>query len=132
VDLTKPNQNITFKVGATNSELQRAIEAALPAAMAQTKDLAKRFKGSTEKESCQKIFSFLMSDITYKVDGDNQKIKLHLFQLISSSYKYCLFIHYYKLFKYLFTYSLFLSLFTIFCRSNNTYLLHRNGSDRYR
>jgi hypothetical protein len=76
VDLTKPNQNITFKVGATNSELQRAIEAALPAAMAQTKDLAKRFKGSTEKESCQKIFSFLMSDITYKVDGDNQKIKL--------------------------------------------------------
>ena len=76
MDLTKPNQNITFKVGATNSELQRAIEAALPAAMAQTKDLAKRFKGSTEKESCQKIFSFLMSDITYKVDGDNQKIKL--------------------------------------------------------
>jgi hypothetical protein len=76
VDLTKPNQNITFKVGATNSELQRAIEAALPAAMAQTKDLAKMFKGSTEKESCQKIFSFLKNDITYKVDGDNQKIKL--------------------------------------------------------
>jgi hypothetical protein len=76
VDLTKPNQNITFKVGATNSELQRAIEAALPAAMAQTKDLAKRFKGSTEKESCQKIFIFLKNDITYKVDGDNQKIKL--------------------------------------------------------
>ena len=76
MDLTKPNQNITFKVGATNSELQRAIEAALPAAMAQTKDLAKRFKGSTEKESCQKIFSFLKNDITYKVDGDNQKIKL--------------------------------------------------------
>lgn len=76
MDLTKPNQNITFKVGATNSELQRAIEAALPAAMAQTKDLAKRFQGSTEKESCQKIFSFLKNDITYKVDGDNQKIKL--------------------------------------------------------
>lgn len=76
MDLTKPNQNITFKVGATNLELQRAIEAALPAAVAQTKDLAKRFQGSTEKESCQKIFSYLMSDITYKVDGDNQKIKL--------------------------------------------------------
>lgn len=76
MDLTKPNQNITFKVGATNFELQRAIEAALPAAVAQTKDLAKRFKGSTEKESCQKIFNFLMSDIQYKVDGDNQKIKL--------------------------------------------------------
>jgi hypothetical protein len=76
VDLSKPNQNITFKVGATNFELQRAIEAALPAAMAQTKDLAKSFKGSTEKETCSKIFNFLMSDITYKVDGDNQKIKL--------------------------------------------------------
>ena len=76
MDLSKPNQNITFKVGATNFELQRAIEAALPAAVAQTKDLAKSFKGSTEKETCSKIFNFLMSDITYKVDGDNQKIKL--------------------------------------------------------
>jgi hypothetical protein len=76
VDLTKPNQNITIKVGATNFQLQRAIEAALPAAVAQTKDLAKNFQGSTEKETCSKIFNFLMSDITYKVDGDNQKIKL--------------------------------------------------------
>lgn len=76
MNLAKPNQNITFKVGATNFELQRAIEAALPAAVAQTKDLAKKFKGSTEKETCSKIFNFLMSDITYKVDGDNQKIKL--------------------------------------------------------
>ena len=76
MDLTKPNQNITFKVGATNFELQRAIEAALPAAVAQTKDLAKKFKGSTEKETCSKIFNFLMSDIKYIVDSDNQKIKL--------------------------------------------------------
>ena len=76
MDLTKPNQNITFKVGATNFELQRAIEAALPAAVAQTKDLAKKFKGSTEKENCSKIFNFLKNDIQYKVDGDNQKIKL--------------------------------------------------------
>ena len=76
MDLTKPNQNITYKVGATNFELQRAIEAALPAAVAQTKDLAKKFKGSTEKETCSKIFNFLKNDIQYKVDGDNQKIKL--------------------------------------------------------
>lgn len=76
MDLTKPNQNITYKVGATNFELQRAIEAALPAAVAQTKDLAKKFKGSTEKETCSKIFNFLMSDIRYIVDSDNQKIKL--------------------------------------------------------
>lgn len=76
MDLSKPNQNITFKVGATNFELQRAIEAALPAAVAQTKNLAKNFKGSTEKETCSKIFNFLKNDIQYKVDGDNQKIKL--------------------------------------------------------
>lgn len=76
MDLTKPNQNITYKVGATNYELQRAIEAALPAAVVQTKNLAKSFKGSTEKETCSKIFNFLKNDIQYKVDGDNQKIKL--------------------------------------------------------
>lgn len=76
MDLTKPNQNITIKVGATNFQLQRAIEAALPAAMAQTKDLAKSFKGNSEKETCSKIYNFLKNDITYKVDGDNQKIKL--------------------------------------------------------
>lgn len=76
MDLSKANQNITFKVGATNFELQRAIEAALPAAVAQTKVLAKSFKGSTQKETCSKIFNFLKNDIQYKVDGDNQKIKL--------------------------------------------------------
>lgn len=76
MNLTKPNQNITFKVGATNMQLQRAIEAALPAATQQMKDKAKEFKGSTEKETCYNIFNFLMTKIHYKVDGDNQKIKL--------------------------------------------------------
>jgi len=76
MNLTKPNQNITFKVGATNMQLQRAIEAALPAATEQMKDKAKEFKGSTEKETCYNIFNFLMTKIHYKVDGDNQKIKL--------------------------------------------------------
>jgi hypothetical protein len=76
MNLTKPNQNITFKVGATNMQLQRAIEAALPAATEQMKDKAKEFKGSTEKQTCYNIFNFLMTKIHYKVDGDNQKIKL--------------------------------------------------------
>lgn len=76
MNLSKPNQNITFKVGATNMQLQRAIEAALPAATEQMKDKAKEFKGSTEKETCYNIFNFLMTKIHYKVDGDNQKIKL--------------------------------------------------------
>ena len=76
MDLVKPNQNITFKVGATNMQLQRAIEAALPAATEQMKGMAKQFKGSTEKQTCRNIFNFLMQNIRYKVDGDNQKIKL--------------------------------------------------------
>ena len=76
MNLSKPNQNISFKVGATNMQLQRAIEAALPAATEQMKDKAKEFKGSTEKETCYNIFNFLMTKIHYKVDGDNQKIKL--------------------------------------------------------
>lgn len=76
MNLAKPYQNITYKVGATNSQLQRAIEAALPAATAQMKEYAKNFKGISEKDTCQKIFNFLMQNIRYKVDGDNQKIKL--------------------------------------------------------
>jgi hypothetical protein len=76
MNLVKPNQNITYKVGATNMQLQRAIEAALPAATEQMKDKAKQFKGSTEKQTCRNIFNFLMQNIRYKVDGDNQKIKL--------------------------------------------------------
>lgn len=76
MDLVKPNQNITYKVGATNMQLQRAIEAALPAATEQMKGMAKQFKGSTEKQTCRNIFNFLMQNIRYKVDGDNQKIKL--------------------------------------------------------
>jgi len=76
MNLAKPYQNITYKVGATNSQLQRAIEAALPAATAQMKEYSKNFKGISEKDTCQKIFNFLMQNIRYKVDGDNQKIKL--------------------------------------------------------
>ena len=76
MDLTKPNQNITYKVGASNMQLQRAIEAALPAATKQMQGMAKQFKGSTEKQTCRNIFDYLMKNIHYKVDGDNQKIKL--------------------------------------------------------
>lgn len=76
MNLVKPYQKITYKVGATNSQLQRAIEAALPAATEQMKDFSKRFQGPTEKDTCKNIFDFLMQNIRYKVDGDNQKIKL--------------------------------------------------------
>jgi hypothetical protein len=76
MNLVKPYQKITYKVGATNYQLQRAIEAALPAATEQMKGMSKQFKGATEKQTCRNIFDFLMQNIHYKVDGDNQKIKL--------------------------------------------------------
>ena len=76
MDLTKPYQNIQYRVGATNKDLQRAIEAAVPAAVAQMKDQSNQFRGLSEKETAKKIFDFLKTQVHYKVDGDNQKIKL--------------------------------------------------------
>lgn len=76
MDLTNPHQNIQYKVGATNRDLQRAIEAAVPAAVAQMKNQCSQFRGNCEKETARKIFDFLKTQVHYKVDGDNQKIKL--------------------------------------------------------
>jgi uncharacterized protein YgfB (UPF0149 family) len=76
MDLTNPYQNIQYRVGATNKDLQRAIEAAVPAAVVQMKDQSNQFRGITEKETAKKIFDFLKTQVHYKVDGDNQKIKL--------------------------------------------------------
>lgn len=71
----KPGQNITVKQAATNAQLQRALEAALPGAVAQTKDIAPKFKGATDSETCKKIFDYLKNQIRYDKDGFTQKIK---------------------------------------------------------
>ena len=71
----KPGQNITVKQAATNEQLQRALEAALPGAVAQTKDIAPKFKGATDSETCKKIFDYLKNQIRYDKDGFTQKIK---------------------------------------------------------
>lgn len=71
----KPGQNITVKTAATNQQLQRALEAALPGAVAQTKDIAPKFKGGTDSETCKKIFDYLKTQIRYDKDGFTQKIK---------------------------------------------------------
>lgn len=71
----KPGQNITVKQAATNAQLQRALEAALPGAVAQTKDIAPKFKGATDSETCKKIFDYLKTQIRYDKDGFTQKIK---------------------------------------------------------
>lgn len=71
----KPGQNITVKTAATNQQLQRALEAALPGAVAQTKDIAPKFKGGTDSETCKKIFDYLKTQVRYDKDGFTQKIK---------------------------------------------------------
>lgn len=64
------------KRNATNSELQRAIEAAIPQATKQAAAFADRYKGKTEEESCKKIFDYLKNNIHYKADGADQQVRL--------------------------------------------------------
>ena len=70
----RPGQNITYKVNASNEQLQSALEQALPGAVAQTKQIAPQFKGASDSDTCRKIFDFLKTRITYDKDGSNQKI----------------------------------------------------------
>ena len=66
----------TIYIDGDNSQLREVIFSATPDAIQQTKQLAQKFKGKTELETCQKIFDFLKNDITYKADGYHQKVKL--------------------------------------------------------
>lgn len=64
------------KRNATNSELQAAIEAAIPQAVAQAKSIAMRYKGKNEAETCKKIFDYLKNNINYRADGPDQAVRL--------------------------------------------------------
>jgi hypothetical protein len=57
-------------------DLQRAIEAAIPTAVAQMKQRSNEFKGKTEAETCKKIFDYLKNQITYKADGAEQQVRV--------------------------------------------------------
>lgn len=70
-----PGQNITVKTNATNQQLQKALESALPGAVAQTREIAPQFKGATDSDTCRKIFDFLKTKVQYDKDGFTQKIK---------------------------------------------------------
>ena len=64
------------KRNATNSELQRAIEGAIPQATKQAAAFADRYKGKDEIETCKKIFDYLKNNINYKADGVDQQVRL--------------------------------------------------------
>jgi len=72
----RPGQTILVKTNATNGELQRAIEAAIPQATKQAATFADRYKGKNELETCKKIFDYLKNSINYKADGANQQVRL--------------------------------------------------------
>jgi hypothetical protein len=64
------------KRNASNMDLQRAIEAAIPTAVVQMKQRSNEFKGKTEAETCKKIFDYLKNQITYKADGTEQQVRV--------------------------------------------------------
>jgi len=64
------------KRNASNMDLQKAIEAAIPTAVAQMKQRSNEFKGKTEAETCKKIFDYLKNQITYKADGAEQQVRV--------------------------------------------------------
>ena len=72
----RPGQTILVKTNATNGELQRAIEAAIPQATKQAATFADRYKGKNEWETCKKIFDYLKNNINYKADGLDQQVRL--------------------------------------------------------
>lgn len=76
MNIGKPGQVITIAANGTNQQLQRAIEAAVPAAVQQTKTIARQFKGTTDRQTALNIFNYLKTKINYKADGNHQKVKL--------------------------------------------------------
>ena len=64
------------KRNASNSDLQRAIEAVIPQATKQAASFASRYKGKDEAATCKNIFDYLKNSINYKADGANQQVRL--------------------------------------------------------
>ena len=64
------------KRNASNIDLQKAIEAAIPTAVKQMKDRSNQFKAASEIETCKKIFDYLNNQVNYKADGAEQQVRL--------------------------------------------------------
>lgn len=62
----------------TTTQLQTAIERALPKAVAQpqTKALAKKLRGQNDYDTSRNIFNWVLTNIRYKKDGSHQIVKL--------------------------------------------------------
>jgi hypothetical protein len=74
--ISAPGKKVVISKNGTNAQLQRAIEAAVPVATAQTKKIAKNFKGRNEKETAAKVFNYLKNQVNYKADRNEQNVQL--------------------------------------------------------
>jgi hypothetical protein len=74
--ITSPGKKVVISRNGTNAQLQRAIEAAVPLATQQTKQIAKQFKGRNEKETAAKVFNYLKNQVNYKADRNEQNVQL--------------------------------------------------------
>ena len=74
--ISAPGKKVVISKNGTNAQLQRAIEAAVPVATAQTKKIAKQFRGRNEKETAAKVFNYLKTQVNYKADRNEQNVQL--------------------------------------------------------
>lgn len=70
------NKLVTNADMADNADIRRAIIAAVPKAIEQTKDLSKYFGRTSQRETCKAIFDFLKNEINYVADGYTQVVRL--------------------------------------------------------
>jgi hypothetical protein len=71
----KPGKTLYSKSRASNQDIRKLIDRMIPVSVVQTKSMADRFRGLSEKESAQKIWNFLKNDINYIEDDENQVVK---------------------------------------------------------
>lgn len=63
------------KINGCNNDIIKAIHAALPDSIRQTKNIALLFKGKNEYETCQNLFNYLLTKVRYQADQGTQIIK---------------------------------------------------------
>lgn len=75
IGLPKPDgKNRLHKSNALNEDIVQAIEAALPAAAEQVKNIAEKFRGDSVLSTAKNIWTFLKKNIHYVKDGGNSQL----------------------------------------------------------
>jgi hypothetical protein len=70
------NSETVYKLGGDNKDIRDLLESLVPRAKAQMKDMAQRFKGRNERETCKRIFDYIKANFSYVADREEQTIKL--------------------------------------------------------